>query len=58
MAGRNIGHVEFLVDFDGKDLPLTPGMTATVEVQTGSRRVIDYLFAPIRETTSTAGHER
>ncbi|AWN34421.1 HlyD family type I secretion periplasmic adaptor subunit [Methylobacterium radiodurans] len=43
---------------DGKNLPLTPGMTATVEVQTGSRRVIDYLFAPIRETTSTAGHER
>ena len=43
---------------DGKDVSLTPGMTATVEVQTGSRRVIDYLFAPLRETASTAGHER
>ena len=43
---------------DGKEVPLTSGMTAQVEIQTGSRRVIDYLFAPLRETGSTAGHER
>ena len=47
-----------MLSVDGKDVNLTPGMTATVEVQTGSRRVIDYLFAPLRETASTAGHER
>ncbi|TNC06030.1 HlyD family type I secretion periplasmic adaptor subunit, partial [Methylobacterium terricola] len=43
---------------DGKDVALTPGMTATVEIRTGRRRVIDYLLSPVRETTSTAGHER
>ena len=43
---------------NGKDVPLTPGMTTSVEIRTGSRRVISYLFAPIVETTSTAGHER
>lgn len=43
---------------DGKEVALTPGMTATVEIRTGRRRVIDYLLSPVRETISTAGHER
>ncbi|WP_244936276.1 HlyD family type I secretion periplasmic adaptor subunit [Methylobacterium currus] len=43
---------------DGKEVALTPGMTATVEIRTGRRRVIDYLLSPVRETTATAGHER
>ncbi|MGY2051720.1 HlyD family type I secretion periplasmic adaptor subunit [Methylobacterium sp. JK268] len=46
------------IEADGKTVPLTPGMTATVEIRTGSRRVIDYLLSPVRETTSSAGHER
>ncbi|BCM88036.1 HlyD family type I secretion periplasmic adaptor subunit [Methylobacterium indicum] len=47
-----------VIKADGKDVALTPGMTATVEIRTGRRRVIDYLLSPVRETTSTAGHER
>lgn len=43
---------------DGKPVALTPGMTVQVEIQTGTRRAIDYILSPIRETTSTAGHER
>ena len=43
---------------DGRNVPLTPGMTVNVEIRTGNRRVIDYLISPIVETTSTAGHER
>ncbi|TXM94260.1 HlyD family type I secretion periplasmic adaptor subunit [Methylobacterium sp. WL116] len=43
---------------DGKPVVLSPGMTATVEIRTGNRRVIDYVLSPITETTSTAGHER
>ena len=43
---------------DGKDVRLTPGMTVSVEIRTGQRRVIDYLIAPILETSSSAGHER
>ena len=43
---------------DGRLVQLTPGMTVSVEIRTGSRRVIDYVLSPIRETMSTAGHER
>ncbi len=31
----------------GKSLPVLPGMTATVEIQTGKRAVIDYLLRPV-----------
>ncbi len=43
---------------DGKDVPLMPGMMVTAEVQTGDRRVIQYLLAPIWEASSQAAHER
>jgi hemolysin D len=46
------------IEADGKTVALTPGMTTSVEIRTGDRRVIDYLLSPVRETTSTAGHER
>ena len=43
---------------DGKAVALVPGMSATVEIRTGERRVIDYLLSPLREIVSQAGHER
>jgi len=43
---------------DGKVIPLTPGMTVSVEIRTGERRAIDYLLSPLREATSQAGRER
>jgi membrane fusion protein, hemolysin D len=43
---------------DNREVPLTPGMMATVEILTGDRRVIDYLLSPLREVASTAGRER
>jgi len=46
------------ISIEGKPVALSPGMMVTVEVRTGSRRVIDYLLAPLRETTSQAGRER
>jgi hemolysin D len=33
-------------------------MTVTVEVKTGSRRILEYVFSPLVETTSAAMHER
>jgi hemolysin D len=33
-------------------------MTATVEIRTGERRVIDYALAPLREVVSQTGDER
>jgi hemolysin D len=43
---------------DGREVPLIPGMTTTVEIHTDKRRVIDYVLAPLREIASTAGRER
>ena len=46
------------INADGRDVPLMPGMMVTAEIQTGSRRVISYLLAPVLEATSQAAHER
>jgi hemolysin D len=46
------------IDVDGRAAPLTPGMTVTVEVKTGSRRILEYVFSPLVETTSGAMKER
>ena len=43
---------------DGAKIPLTPGMTATVDIKTESRRVIDYLLSPLAKTVSEAMTER
>jgi hemolysin D len=43
---------------DGNWVSLAAGMTATVEIRTGDRRVIDYLLSPLREIVSQAAHER
>jgi hemolysin D len=46
------------IEVDGRTVPLTAGMSATVDVRTGRRRVIDYLLAPIRKYTEEAIRER
>jgi hemolysin D len=43
---------------DGRSAPVSPGMTATVEVVTGRRRVIDFLWSPVAKAAREAGHER
>ena len=43
---------------DNATIPLTPGMTATVEIRTDSRRVIDYLLSPLARIGSEALRER
>lgn len=37
---------------------LKPGMTATIDIKTGQRSVINYLFKPIAKAFSGAGRER
>jgi hypothetical protein len=37
---------------------LRPGMEITVDVRTGSRRLIDYLISPIESARTTAARER
>ena len=43
---------------DGVDQPLTSGMAATVELKTGARRLIEYVFSPLVEVASQAMRER
>lgn len=35
------------LNIEGKLVPLTPGMSANVEIKTGTRRVIEYVLAPL-----------
>jgi hemolysin D len=43
---------------DEREVSLTPGMAVTVEINTGSRRAIDYILSPLREMASKSAHER
>jgi hemolysin D len=43
---------------DGEEIPISNGMAVTVEIKTGYRRIIDYVFSPFVEVTSNAMKER
>ena len=43
---------------DNAVVPLTPGMTVSIEIKTDSRRVIEYLLSPLAKIASEAGRER
>ncbi|MBR0900705.1 HlyD family type I secretion periplasmic adaptor subunit [Bradyrhizobium tropiciagri] len=42
-----IGLDQTQLDVDGRMVELSPGMAVTVEIKTGSRRVIEYLLSPL-----------
>lgn len=46
------------VDADGRRYALAPGLAATVDVKTGSRRIVSYLISPLQTSISQAGRER
>ncbi|MEJ7805725.1 MAG: hypothetical protein WKG03_07385 [Telluria sp.] len=43
---------------DGVRVALTPGMSLSVEIKTGKRRVIDYLLSPLQTRSNEAMRER
>jgi hemolysin D len=43
---------------DERMIPLSAGLAATVDIRTGSRRIISYLLSPIETSVSQAGRER
>jgi len=49
---------ESAMKIDRSVVPLTPGMTVTVEIKTDSRRVLDYLLSPLAKIASEAATER
>lgn len=46
------------INVDGRDVPLSAGLAATVDVRTGSRRIISYLISPLQTSIAQAGRER
>jgi hemolysin D len=46
------------MNIDGREIPLSPGMTVTVDLKTDEERVIDYVLDPLVALFSTAAHER
>lgn len=46
------------LDVDGTPTRLSPGMTVTAEIRTGTRRIADYLLSPLSRSAREAMHER
>jgi hemolysin D len=46
------------IDVDGTPVNLSPGMAVTVEIKTGSRRIISYLLSPLLRYRQNALRER
>ena len=46
------------IEIDGQPVPLTSGMTAIVELKTGTRRMLEYIFSPLVEVGAGAMKER
>lgn len=46
------------LNVDGSDVSITSGMAVTAEIRTGSRRILEYVFSPLVQTTSEAMKER
>jgi hemolysin D len=48
----------YAINVNGRNVSLSPGMTVTVEIKTGSRRILEYLFSPLVEVAGKAMRER
>lgn len=46
------------ISVDGATINLTPGMSASVEIKTGTRRVIEYVLSPLVQHVRESLHER
>lgn len=46
------------LSYRGRQLPILPGMVASVEILTGHKTVLQYLLKPINKTRDEAFHER
>lgn len=56
-----IAHVKtkaHAIQYRGKTLPVSPGMTATVDVLTGQKTVLTHLLKPLNKATENAFRER
>lgn len=47
-----------IIRVEGRDVPLTPGMSADVDIKTGTRRIIEYVLSPLLRHQHESLHER
>ena len=47
-----------IMKVDGRDVRLSPGMAATVEIKTGTRKIIEFVLSPLMKMGGEAGRER
>lgn len=47
-----------VMNIDGREVLLTPGMSASIEVKTGSRRIIEYFLSPLIQHGRESLNER
>lgn len=47
-----------VIDVDDRQVALTPGMSASIEIKTGTRRVIEYVLSPLIQHGRESLHER
>ncbi|WP_441002997.1 hypothetical protein [Pseudocolwellia agarivorans] len=46
------------INVNGKWVQLKPGMSVTVEIKTGTRRLMEFLLAPLMKGVSEGARER
>ncbi len=49
---------ESVMSYRGEDLPIIPGMTASIDILTGKKSVLSYLLKPILRAKQNALRER
>jgi len=45
-------------EMDGRSLPVVSGMSVQVEIKTGSRRLLEFLFSPVLKGLHDSARER
>jgi adhesin transport system membrane fusion protein len=46
------------INYQGEDLPIIPGMTASIDILTGKKSILSYLLKPILRSKQNALRER
>jgi hemolysin D len=46
------------MNVDGRDVKLSPGMAAAVEIKTGTRKLIEFVLSPLMRMSDEAARER
>ena len=58
LRGRRSSRSVATISVDGEKVPLTSGMAVSVEIKTGTRRMLEYVFSPLVEVGARAMKER